>query len=421
MSHDASLEQELRDVFTRHEHLAAEITPNRPAASPSPRRPKRKDPIWARLLVVFGAVLMVVSGGGIVAKDLLFSYATKSVAQENLLGDAGKQAQQKGHVSITGAKNILLVGIDARPTQNSTDLIRADSILILHIPATHDAAFLVSIPRDTWVKIPSYNNGVKKYNGGYDKINAAYAFGGDGLTGASARKQSIGLLAKTIQTLWGISFDGAAIVDFAGFQQVVNVLGGVDMYVDQETVSVHIGHDKKGETKVPFRQYTKSDGSVGLDPIEGVTPVVYKVGYQHLAPWQALDYVRQRETLPNSDYDRQRHQQQFIKALFKKIVSKDVLTNPVQFNKVLEVVGKAMTIDSGGIDLPDWAYAMRGIGGDDLLTIKTNNGTFNQSSENRGAEALDQTTLDLLAAMKADQVRSFLTSHPELMQSDGPK
>ncbi len=271
------------------------------------------------------------------------------------------------------------------------------------------------------MRIPPYNNGAKKYNGGFDKINAAYAFGGDGLTGAQARKQAVGLLAKTIQTLWGITFDGAAIVDFAGFQQVVNVLGGVDMYVDQETTSVHIGHNKKGETKVPFRQYTKSDGSVGLDPIAGVTPMVYHVGYQHLEPWQALDYVRQRETLPNSDYDRQRHQQQFIKALFKKVLSKDVLTNPIQFNKVLDVVGKAMTIDSGGIDLDDWAYAMRAIGGDDLLTLKTNNGTFHASTENAGAEALDQTTLDLLAAIKADQVRTFITAHADLLtHSDGP-
>ena len=408
-------------MFTRHEHLAAEITPNRPATGTPPRRPKRKDPVWARVLVVFGAVLMVISGGGIVAKDLLFSYATKSVSQENLLGDAGKQAQQKGHVSITGSKNILLIGIDARPAQDTAELIRADSILILHIPATHDAAFLVSIPRDTWVRIPAYNNGAKRYGGGYDKINAAYAFGGDGLTGAPARKQAVGLLAKTIQSLWGISFDGAAIVDFTGFQEVVKVLGGVDMYVDQETTSVHIGHNKKGETKVPFKQFQRSDGSTGLDPISGVTPMVYHVGYQHLEAWQALDYVRQRETLPNSDYDRQRHQQQFIKALFKKVLSKDVLTNPIQLNKVLDVVGKSMTVDSGGIDLADWAYAMRGIGGDDLLTIKTNNGTFNRSAENSGAEALDQATLDLLAAIKADQVRTFITSHPDLLtHSDGP-
>jgi hypothetical protein len=91
-----------------------------------------------------------------------------------------------------------------------------------------------------------------------------------------------------------------------------------------------------------------------------------------------------------------------------------VLTNPVTFNKVLDVVGKAMTIDSGGIDIADWAYAMRAIGGDDLLTIKTNNGTFNRAADGPG-EALDQNTLDLLAAIKADQVRSFITTHPDLV------
>jgi anionic cell wall polymer biosynthesis LytR-Cps2A-Psr (LCP) family protein len=186
------------------------------------------------------------------------------------------------------------------------------------------------------------------------------------------------------------------------------------MYVDQETTSVHIGHTRSGEVKVPFRQYTRGDGSTGLDPVAGVTPVVYHVGYQHLEPWQALDYVRQRETLPNSDYDRQRHQQQFIKALFKKMLSKDVLTNPALFNEVLGVVGKAMYIDDGGIDVEDWAFAMRTIGGDDLITVKTNNGTFNRSPESSSSEALDQNTLDLLAAVKDEQVPAFLAAHPDL-------
>jgi LCP family protein required for cell wall assembly len=377
-------------------------------------RKRRKDPLWARLLIIGGALLMVVAGGGILAKNALVTYLTKDVAQEDLLGSSGAKAQQ-GHVAITGAKNILLIGIDARPDQNVTDLVRADSILILHIPATHDAAYLMSIPRDTWVKIPPFDNGKRKTGVQYDKINGAYALGGDGLTGADQRRHSVQLLAETIKSLWDITFDAAAIVDFTGFQQVVNVLGGVDMYVDERTVSVHIGHDKNGNVKVPFKQYTKSDGSQGLTPVPGVTPVVYNVGYQHLAPWQALDFVRQRELLPNSDYDRQRHQQQFIKAIFKKIVSKDVLTNPVQLNKVLAVVGKSMTVDSGGIDIASWVYAMHGIGGDDLLTIKTNNGTFNRSTENSGAEALDQNSLDLLQAMRADQVEAFVRSHPQLV------
>jgi LCP family protein required for cell wall assembly len=377
---------------------------------PAPRR----DPLWAKLFVAFGALLMVAAGGAVVAKNVLFNYATRSVAEENLLGSAGTANLQRGHVEITGPKNILLVGVDQRPWEaEGSDLVRADSIIILHIPANHESAYLVSIPRDTWVEIPPFDNGVNRTGRQYDKINGAYALGGKDLTGAPARAKSIELLALTIKEEWQITFDAAAIVDFNGFKDVVNVLGGVEMYIDQEVTSVHIGFTASGEQKVPFRQYDCNTGTC-LQAIPGVTPKKYQVGYQHLEPWEALDYVRQRETLPNSDYDRQRHQQQFIKALFKKMLSKDVLTNPLQFNKVVEVVGKAMTIDSGGIDLDDWAFAMRGIGGDDLVTVKTNNGTFNASPENRGAEALDERTLELLAAVRENRVEAFLATHPDL-------
>jgi len=96
------------------------------------------------------------------------------------------------------------------------------------------------------------------------------------------------------------------------------------------------------------------------------------------------------------------------------MLSKDVVTNPLQFNKVVDVVGKAMTVDTGGIDLEDWAFAMKNIGGDDVVTVKTNNGTFNASSENRGAEALDNLTLELLTAVRENQVATFLAGHPDL-------
>ncbi|MGI5239564.1 LCP family protein [Dactylosporangium sp. CA-139066] len=397
---------------------APEPLPDAETESGAPEPLPGKDPRWARVLVVVGVVLALLAGGVLAGKEALFSYATRGVEQQNLLGDGGKQAAQRGHVDVTGAKNILLIGIDAHPGQDPKELVRADSIIILHIPASHDQAYLISIPRDTWVKIPEYNNGAKRWEGGYDKINGAYAWGGDGLTGTNQRAHAVELLALTIKSLWGITFDGAAIVDFTGFQQVVEVLGGVDMYVDEETTSIHIGHDANGETKVPFRQYTRADGGQGLSPIPGVTPVVYHVGYQHLEPWQALDYVRQRELLPNSDYDRQRHQQQFLKAVFKKMLSRDVLTNPAQLNQVLQVVGKAMTIDSGGIDIEDWLYAMRGIGGDDLLTIKTNNGTFNNDPNNRQAEALDKTTLELFDAVRTEQVPAFVAGHLNLVATN---
>lgn len=385
------------------------------AGTDEPRPVRRRDPLWAKLFVLFGALLMVAAGGAIVGKNVLFSYATRSVAEEDLLGSAGSSNLQKGHVDITGAKNVLLVGIDQRPWLDETkNSVLADSIIILHIPADHESAYLISIPRDTWVEIPPFDNGVQKTGRQHDKINGAYALGGQGLTGTARRKKSIELLALTIKEHWQITFDAAAIIDFTGFKDVVNVLDGVDMYVDQEVTSVHIGFTASGEQKVPYKQYDCNGGGTCLQAIPGVTPQRYHVGFQHLEPWQALDYVRQRETLPNSDYDRQRHQQQFIKALFKKMLSKDVVTNPLQFNKVVDVVGKAMTVDTGGIDLEDWAFAMKGIGGDDVVTVKTNNGTFNASSENRGAEALDNLTLELLTAVRGNQVATFLAAHPDL-------
>jgi polyisoprenyl-teichoic acid--peptidoglycan teichoic acid transferase len=259
----------------------------RPAGSPPDITPpgrtgkggKRHDPLWARLMVIFGALLMLTSGVAIFGSKLLVAQATKSVSRQNLLGAAG---QNRAHVSINGAKNILLIGVDSRPGQNPNELVRSDSIMILHIPASHDRGYLVSIPRDTLVSIPSYNNGKIKYGGGQEKINAAFAFGGQGLTGDVAKSHGFELLAKTIQNLSGITFDAGAIVDFTGFQQVVEVLGGVDMYVDEKTTSIHIGSDKNGKYAQPF--HINSDGTVG-SKVPGVAPKVYEVGQHHFAPW----------------------------------------------------------------------------------------------------------------------------------------
>ncbi|MER7003320.1 LCP family protein [Dactylosporangium sp. NPDC000555] len=396
--------------------------PSRPVAGPdatiaggtgSASGRNGRDPKWAHRLVAVGAVMMMLAGGAFVAKSMLIGYVTSSVQQDNLIVPAAEQ--QGRHVTISGAKTVLLVGIDPRPNQDPSDTIRSDSIIVVHIPEDHRSAYLISIPRDTWVEIPRFDNGRSRYDGGHDKLNAAFAEGGIKLTGKDQRRYGMSLLADTIKRNWGISFDAAAIVDFTGFTKVVDMLGGVDMYVDQETRSVHIGHDAKGKTKVPYTQRFNSSGGTDLIPVSGVTPQTYHVGYQHLEPWQALDYVRQRDTLPNSDYDRQRHQQQFIKALFKEIASRDVLTDPGKLRKVLDVVGQSMTIDSGGIDLQDWIFAMKNIGGDNLLTVKSNNGTFYESSEQPGAEALDDNTLALLEAVRTNTVETFLSSHAGLV------
>ncbi|HEY2670973.1 MAG TPA: LCP family protein [Rugosimonospora sp.] len=364
--------------------------------------------------MIFGAILMVGSGGTVVGFHVVLAEATKSFTKQNLLGSAASGGGA-AHKSITGAKNILLVGVDARPGQNPNDIVRADSIIILHIPANHTEGFMVSIPRDTLVEIPAYKNGKKSYGVQHDKINAAFGFGGWGLTGAASRQHSVELLALTIKNLWGITFDAAAIVDFTGFQQVVNVIGGVHMCVDEDTRSVHIGYTKSGKQVSPGWRLTTAGVPIG--PIPGVTPKEYKVGCYDMKPWEALDFVRQRDLLANgdTDYGRQRHQQQFLKAIFSKVLSSGVLTNPAKLSGVLNTVGKAMTIDQGAFSIQDWLFAMKGIGASDLVTLKTNGGTyFNVTGpDNLSYQGLDPTSLQMLQAVKDDAMDAFVSLHPD--------
>jgi hypothetical protein len=74
-----------------------------------------------------------------------------------------------------------------------------------------------------------------------------------------------------------------------------------------------------------------------------------------------------------------------------------------------------MTIDSSGIDVQDWSFARKGIGGDNLLAVKSNNGTFRESDEQPCAEALDYNPLALLAAVRTNAVETFLASHVDLV------
>src|SRR5947208_1251763 len=116
---------------------------------------RRRSPKWARWCVGLGAVLLVGSGGSLVAVQATLAAATGSVGPRKLL-PPGKSEK---HATITGAKNILPAGIDARPNAAATQGTRSDSVMILHISADHRQAYLISLPRDSYVNIPAYNNG----------------------------------------------------------------------------------------------------------------------------------------------------------------------------------------------------------------------------------------------------------------------
>jgi LCP family protein required for cell wall assembly len=383
---------------------------------PHDTQSRPRAPRWARWCVLIGALLLVGAGGSVVAGRLLLNSATSQIGQQDLLGTV-KTGTERRHASITGAKNILLVGLDTRPSWNATQPSRSDSIIIMHIPADHSEAYLISLPRDSYVDIPAYNNGKVPYNGGHNKINAAFAFGSRGLTGKAALSHGFELLALTVKKLTGITPDAGAIIDFQGFKQVVQVLGRVCMYVDETTTSIHIGHTADGRTAVPYK--THEDGTIEYK-VPGVTPNVYTKGNHCLDPTQALDYVRQRDLLADHDYDygRQRHQQQFIKAVLKQAVHEG-LTSPTKLPGLISAIGKTMTVDSGGVSLDDWAFAMRNINPDDLVTIKTNNGKFNSRSVPGigDVEILSPTSVQLLEAVKKDDVPAFIRANPTWVSS----
>jgi LCP family protein required for cell wall assembly len=353
-----------------------------------------RDPMWARLLIVFGAVLVLVSGGLLIGGQALLRQYADTVRQADILGGAGRI----GHVKIDGPLNILLVGLDERP--DSTEAIRSDSIIIAHVNAAHDRAYLVSIPRDLVVDIPPYPKA--GFKGGTDKINAAFAYGSQGGGGRNGGVELLGLTIK--RNFAGITFDAGAIVNFGGFQSVVRTLGGVDMCIDQRVESHHVG--------------TGPDGRF-LAPDQGGRPVVYEPGCRHLEPWQALDYVRQRYDLPNGDYDRQRHQQQFLKAVLKEARDQGVTRNPMKLYKIMKASGSALTVDTHGVPVEDWVLALSRIAERDVVLLKTNAGQVNPTTVNdESAEQLSEVSATLFRSVRDDNLVQFITAHPDFVSSD---
>jgi LCP family protein required for cell wall assembly len=361
-------------------------------------------------MIAVGALLMVISGGSLIAGKLLLVHYTGGLTHDGGLGGAGVT----GGTSINGPINLLLVGIDEG--SGRTDGARADSIIVAHIPATHDAIYLASIPRDSRVTIPAHR--ATGYAGGTDKINGAFQAGSQNNGG---RDGGLALLAETVSNLSGgsLKFNGAAIVNFDGFRGLVQAIGGVRMYVDEKVTSIHIGTNvKTGKGGVPYN--INPDGTIaGLKP--NMRPEVYEVGWHNFADWQALDYVRQRDLLANqdADYGRQRHQQQFLKALLHKTTSTGVITNPIKVNGVLKSVGKAVSFYNNNVDIADWIFTLKGIKPDNMTMIKTNGGAFNPVTIDGVAyETLSPDSLQLLKDMAADNVQAFVSSHQSWISTD---
>ncbi|HHU77238.1 MAG TPA: LCP family protein [Firmicutes bacterium] len=178
-----------------------------------------------------------------------------------------------GDIAIPEVMNLLLLGLDPRDHN-----MRSDTMMVMTLNRRSGEISLFSIPRDMRVMIPDHRQ---------DKINHAFAYGG------------VALARKTVEDFLGINIDYYMTTDFDGFENIIEILGGIELDVEK-------------------RMYYK-----GIDVLIDLQP-----GLQHLDGDKALQYVRWRSD-GEADFGRVRRQQQFLKALLQEMIAfKNIIKVP---------------------------------------------------------------------------------------------
>jgi len=234
------------------------------------------------------------------------------------------------------ALNIVVIGSDSRGDADPGMGQRSDTTFIAHISADRTRVDLVSIPRDTLVTIPNcvYSDGSTVPGSGArnQKFNAAFSFGSLGSKGNSASGAACTI--KLIEALSGVRIDGFVVIDFAGFKQIIDAIGGVDIFLPCDVVS--------GEDWLSL-----------------------PAGPNHLAGVMALRYARARigQGLGDgSDLMRIQRQQVLFKAIAMKALSMNYLTNLTTLYDFAGSLADAITTNLGSaLDLAGLAYSLRGI------------------------------------------------------------
>ncbi|SDT79406.1 LCP family protein [Actinoplanes derwentensis] len=374
------------------------------------KKDKRRSPLWARICVGVGAGVLIVSGGSLVAGQQLVASYTEKFTDNRLLDPIEPKPAEAARVKadINGPVNILLVGIDPRDDHTAP---LSDSILIAHVPRDRHSAYIFSIPRDLRVDIPAFEK--SGTGAGRDKINSAMSWGSRLGNNKYSEAQGFQLLAKTVGGVTGVKkFDAGAIVNFGGFQKIVEAMGGVEMVIDMDVRSEHRRPNGKIRERKPGCPVTaKCD-----HPYTGDAKFYQKSDKPvKLKAWEALDYVRQRypnvDGVDMSDYDRQRHQQQFIKAIAKQAMGRDVVTNPKKLAAVMDAAGGSLTFAGGDHTILDWAVELKDLNVDDIVTVKLPGGGIFEPDYQ--GERFEPGVDDFFKAVTEDRVAAFLLDNPE--------
>lgn len=200
------------------------------------------------------------------------------------------------------AVNILIMGSDSRNGQvidDGTEGMRADTTMLMHISADRTRIEIVSIPRDTMLGIPECTlpDGTTSAAADYAMFNSAFATGAGSSSDIADVKYAAACTVATVEQLTGIYIDDYMVVDFTGFENMVNALGGVPLYIDEEI------DDDLADLHLP-------------------------AGCNYLNGYQALGYARVRYSVGDgSDLSRIGRQQALVASIMRTAMSKNLLTD----------------------------------------------------------------------------------------------
>ncbi len=283
------------------ESTAAGVQPSEderlPQRPPRVHRPRRKRVFrvlrWSLLLIVVAFL-----GYAAFLTQYVAKISTQPISFSGLSTDD------------SGRTNILVLGV-GDPGHAGQNL--SDTMMVLSLNTKTKRAAQLSVPRDLRVDVPGY---------GVSKINAANAEGGPALA------------EQTVSNTLGIPINYYVLTDFTGLSDIVDAVGGINVNVTQEL--------EDPEYPCANNQYKVC----GLD---------IKPGEQHMDGALALEYVRCRKGTCGNDFGRAARQQEVLNLVRAKILTPQVLLNPMTMQKIASAVRNNVTTDLGSVQLAEFA------------------------------------------------------------------
>ncbi len=346
----------------------AEGTERESGAGPRRKgRPARKHTV-GKVLLATTVVLALATGLGVVYLYRHLNGNLTVLQIQDRVTDRPEKQQAEGPQEPL---NVLVMGSDTRDCDgcaldNETGGNASDTTILMHLSADRERAYGISIPRDTLVDRPACttDSGSKTAPAQDAMWNEAFTVGGPTCT------------VQQFESVTNVFIDHIVVVNFAGFEDMVNAIDGVPVCIPEDIV----------------------------DPAHGIN---IPAGSREIEGREALNYVRARYTLGDgSDISRIKRQQAFIAAMAKKVISAGTLARVDRLVRFLNAATKSLTVDENLeniVKIAEVGVGFQGIGLDNIKFLTAPIAYYPSDSENAGRVFFTPPARKLWSEVAADE------------------